>query len=138
MIYFVMAYSKWLSALRRRAYFPLISPRSVRSGIFMAISAIFRPAETANGEPMSVVPFKRATNNETPKRAGFWHRFAVTIDALAAYPVQHALSAQDLQRVDDEIARCRQLMFAPRRPLRIAFSRRTPVRSAFAPVKVRS
>jgi hypothetical protein len=104
----------------------------------MAISAIFRPTETANGRPMSVVPFKRAANNDMPKRAGIWQRCALMIDSLAAYPVRHALSAQDIRRVDDEIARCRQLMFAPPRPLRVGVSRRRPMHAAFAPVKVRS
>jgi hypothetical protein len=63
---------------------------------------------------MSVIPFERKTepeNTAPPQRHGFWRRVATTIGSLAAYPVKHALSEQELRRVDGEIVRCRQLMF---------------------------
>jgi hypothetical protein len=62
---------------------------------------------------MSVIPFepKAKPENTAPRRHGFWRRLATAIDSLAAYPVKHALSEQELRRVDGEIGRCRQLMF---------------------------
>jgi hypothetical protein len=44
-------------------------------------------------------------------RRGFWRGLAQRLDALAAYPTKHAISEQELRRVDDDIKRCRQLMF---------------------------
>lgn len=41
----------------------------------------------------------------------FWHGLADRLDALVAYPTKHAVSEQELRRVDDDIRRCRQLMF---------------------------
>lgn len=62
---------------------------------------------------MSVVPFERKAEpeNAAPQRHGFWRHLATAIDSLAAYPVKHALSEQELSRVDNEIVCCRQLMF---------------------------
>jgi hypothetical protein len=62
---------------------------------------------------MSVIPFKRKAEpeNTAPQRRGFWRRLATAIDSFAAYPVKHALSERELRRVDNEIVRCRQLMF---------------------------
>jgi len=47
----------------------------------------------------------------TAKRRGFWHELAERLDALVAYPAKHAVSEQELRKVDDDIKRCRQLMF---------------------------
>jgi hypothetical protein len=62
---------------------------------------------------MSVIPFERKAKpeNTAPQRHGFWRRLETAIDSLAAYQVKHALSEQELRRVDGEIVRCRQLMF---------------------------
>jgi hypothetical protein len=62
---------------------------------------------------MSVVAFERKAKpaNTVPQRHGFWRRLATAIDSIAEYPVRHALSEQELRRVDGEIVRCRQLMF---------------------------
>jgi len=43
-------------------------------------------------------------------KRGFWRTLAERLDALAAYPVKHAVSEQELRRVDEDIKRCRQLM----------------------------
>jgi hypothetical protein len=91
-----------------------------------------------------VVPFKReassadSTSDEGSERRGFWHRLSTAIDSLAAYPVQHALSEREKRLVDDEIARCRELMFAQPRSRRAAIRRRAPAHAALAAVKVRS
>jgi hypothetical protein len=71
---------------------------------------------------MNVIPFARQAKaeNPAPQRHGFWHRLATAIDSLATYPVKHALSEQELHRVDDEIVRCRQLMFP--RPQRFSIA----------------
>ncbi len=45
------------------------------------------------------------------KRRRFWRGLAERLDALVAYPTKHAVSEQELRRVDDDIRRCRQLMF---------------------------
>jgi hypothetical protein len=62
---------------------------------------------------MSVIPFEQKAKPEgtAPQRHGFWRRLATAMDSLAAYQVKHALSEQELRRVDGEIVRCRQLMF---------------------------
>jgi hypothetical protein len=65
---------------------------------------------------MSVIPFDRSLKatepgNEAPKRHRFWQGLAWTLHAIAAYPSRHVLSEQELRHVDDDIKRCRQLMF---------------------------
>jgi hypothetical protein len=45
------------------------------------------------------------------KSRSFWHRFARRLDALCAYPAKHAVSEQELRCVDNDIKRCRRLMF---------------------------
>ncbi len=45
------------------------------------------------------------------KQRRFWRGLAERLDALAAYPTKHAVSEQELRKVDDDIKRCRQLMF---------------------------
>ncbi len=46
-----------------------------------------------------------------PVRRRFWHELAERLDALVAYPAKHAVSEWELRRVDEDIRRCRQLMF---------------------------
>jgi hypothetical protein len=77
------------------------------------------------------------TLDERSQPCGFWHRLSTAIDSLAAYPVQHALSEREKRLVDDEIARCRELMFARPRSRRAAIRCRAPARAAVAAVKVR-
>ena len=48
------------------------------------------------------------------KRPGFWRALGRQLDAWVAYPARHAVSERDLRRVDDEIERCRSLMFKAR------------------------
>jgi len=90
-----------------------------------------------------VIPFKQeassadGTTDQGFPRCGFWRRLSTAIDSLAAYPVQHALSERDKRLVDDEIARCRELMFARPRSRRAAMRRGVPARAALAAVKVR-
>jgi hypothetical protein len=81
---------------------------------------------------MNVISFERKPGRESaaPQRRGFWHRFAQAIDSFAAYPVKHALSEQELRRVDDGIVRCRQLMFAKSQYVPAGVSRRLPVSHA--------
>ncbi|MGA2894942.1 MAG: hypothetical protein ABSE22_18910 [Xanthobacteraceae bacterium] len=64
---------------------------------------------------MSVMAFDRSSTPEghTPDRYNFWRGLAQTLDCLAAYPVKHAVSETELQRVADDIERCRRLMFKP-------------------------
>ncbi len=58
----------------------------------------------------------RKPADRTAKQRRFWHGLAERLDALAAYPTKHAVSEQELRKVDDDIKRCRQLMFKkPRR-----------------------
>jgi hypothetical protein len=49
-----------------------------------------------------------------PVKCGFWRTVAERLDALTAYPARHAVSEQELRRVDADIKRCRQLMFRKR------------------------
>jgi hypothetical protein len=62
---------------------------------------------------MSVLPndLRRKPADRTAKQRRFWHGLAERLDALAAYPAKHAVSEQELRKVDDDIKRCRQLMF---------------------------
>ena len=53
----------------------------------------------------------RKPADRTAKQRRFWHGLAERLDALAAYPTKHAVSEQELRKVDDDIKRCRQLMF---------------------------
>ncbi len=61
---------------------------------------------------MSVIPVDLSPTpaNRSAKRRRFWHRLGERLDALVAYPTKHAVSEQELRRVDDDIKRCRQLM----------------------------
>ena len=78
---------------------------------------------------MSVIPFepKAKPENTALRRHGFWRRLATAIDSLAAYPAKHALSEQQLHRVDNEIVRCRQLMFSKPQRFSIAVPSRLQV-----------
>lgn len=63
---------------------------------------------------MSATSVSRRPLERSAKRQGFWRGLAERLDALAAYPTRHAISQQDLRRVDDDIERCRQLVFKAR------------------------
>ncbi len=54
---------------------------------------------------------RRKPADSAAKQRGFWHGLAERLDALTAYPTKHAISEQELRKVDDDIKRCRQLMF---------------------------
>jgi hypothetical protein len=98
------------------------------------------------GEPqMRVIPFNKEARacGDAVKPSGFWQRLATAIDSLATYPVEHALSEREKRQVDDEIARCRQLMSMQPRPRHVAIRRHAPARVALARIasahaKVRS
>lgn len=62
---------------------------------------------------MSVFPedLRRNPGHRRAQRRRFWHRLAERLDALVAYPTHHAISEQELRKVDDDIQRCQQLMF---------------------------
>lgn len=46
-----------------------------------------------------------------PAKGRFWRALAEKLDALVAYPAKHAVSERELRRIDEDIRRCRQLMF---------------------------
>jgi len=71
------------------------------------------------------------------RRRGFWHGLAERLDALVAYPTKHAVSEQELRRVDDDIRRCRQLMFKKPQQEREAKLGRTPMLDAARAIKAR-
>jgi hypothetical protein len=55
--------------------------------------------------------FRPKPIDSSVKRRRFWRGLAEQLDALVAYPTKHAVSEQELRKVDDDIKRCRQLMF---------------------------
>ena len=57
---------------------------------------------------MAVIPIGLRAK---PARGRFWRALAEWLDALVAYPATHAVPEQELRRADDDIKRCRQLMF---------------------------
>ena len=57
---------------------------------------------------MTVIPIGLRSK---PARGRFWRAFAERLDALVAYPAKHAISERELRRADEDIRRCRQLMF---------------------------
>jgi len=59
---------------------------------------------------MSVLPDEPDPKPAVRAAKRFWSGLAERLDALVAFPVRHAVSEQDLRRVDDDIKRCRQLM----------------------------
>lgn len=61
---------------------------------------------------MSVIPIDFRSN---PAKGRFWRALAERLHALAAYPAKHAVSEQELRRIDEDIERCRQLMFPKQR-----------------------
>lgn len=63
---------------------------------------------------MSVIAAERKRTDRRSKRLGFWRGLGRRLDALVAYPTRHAVSEQDLRRVDDEIERCRRLILKAR------------------------
>jgi len=66
-----------------------------------------------------------------PAKRRFWHGFAERLDALIAYPAKHAVSEQELRRVDEDIKRCRQLMVKkPQQKRDAKFARVTAAREA--------
>ena len=77
--------------------------------------------------------FNRSLPDGPAKRRRFWRGFAERLDALAAYPTKHAVSEQELRKADDDIRRCRQLMFEKPQHRRDAkFARVTVAREARA------
>lgn len=88
---------------------------------------------------MSIVAVKSNSKpaDGAPPRPGFWHRLARRLDALVAYPANHAVSERELRRVDDDIRRCRQLMFGKPQACRDAMLGRLPMRHAVRAIKAR-
>ena len=80
----------------------------------------------------SLKPANRAT-----KRRQFWRGLAERLDALVAYPTKHAISEQELRRVDDDIRRCRQLMVKKPQHQRNAKLGGVPIPSAVRAMKGR-
>ncbi|HUI13253.1 MAG TPA: hypothetical protein VL048_07290 [Xanthobacteraceae bacterium] len=79
--------------------------------------------------------FRRKPVGHAVKRRRFWRGLAERLDALAAFPTKHAVSEQELRKVDADIKRCRQLMFnTPQQKrdgkrARLTVARGTPIRS---------
>ncbi|HTV29427.1 MAG TPA: hypothetical protein VMF32_16745 [Xanthobacteraceae bacterium] len=77
---------------------------------------------------MSAIPMG---SQSKPGGRRFWHELAERLDALVAYPAKHAISEQELRRVDDGIKRCRQLMFQKQQRKRdVTLARVTVARDA--------
>ncbi len=81
--------------------------------------------------------FLRKPADRSAERRRFWHGLAERLDALAAYPAKHAVSEQELRKVDDDIKRCRQLMFKKPRPQRDAKLGRLSMSNAVGAIKTR-
>ncbi len=79
----------------------------------------------------------RQPADRTAKRRRFWHGFAERLDALVVYPTKHAVSEQELRKVDDDIKRCRQLMFKKSQRQRDAKLERLSMSNAAAAIKTR-
>ena len=58
---------------------------------------------------MSVIPID--LRPKSAKRRGPWREFVERLDALLTYPARHVVSDQELRRIDEDIKRCRELMF---------------------------
>jgi hypothetical protein len=88
---------------------------------------------------MSVLPddLRRSPTDGTVKQRRFWHGLAERLDALAAYPTKHAISELELRKVDDDIKRCRQLMFKKPQRQRAAKLGRLTMPSAVGVLKTR-
>ena len=71
--------------------------------------------------------------NRAVKRRRFWRGLAERLDALVAYPTKHAISEQELRRVDDDIRRCRQLMVKKRSTSGTRSSAASRSRARFGP-----
>jgi hypothetical protein len=87
---------------------------------------------------MGVLPdvLRRKRTDRATKRR-FWQGLAERLDALAAYPTKHAVSEQELCKVDDDIKRCRQLMFKRPQRQRDAKLRRLSMPSAVRAIQGR-
>jgi hypothetical protein len=81
--------------------------------------------------------FGRKPADRAAKQRRFWHGLAERLDALAAYPTRHAISEQELRKVDDDIKRCRQLMFKKPRRQRDAKLGRLSMPGAIGALKTR-
>jgi hypothetical protein len=106
----------------------------------MATSANLAQQKQQEGEgPMSVLSdgFGRKPADRAAKQRRFWHGLAERLDALAAYPTRHAISEQELRKVDDDIKRCRQLMFKKPRRQRDAKLGRLSMPGAIGALKTR-
>ena len=71
------------------------------------------------------------------KRRQFWRGLAERLDALVAYPAKHAVSEQELRKVDDDIRRCRQLMIKKPQQLRNAKLGRVSIPNAVRAMKAK-
>lgn len=58
---------------------------------------------------MSVIPID--LRPKSARRRSPWREFVERLDALLAYPARHVVSDQELRRIDEDIKRCRELMF---------------------------
>lgn len=56
---------------------------------------------------MSVIPIDFGSKRA---KGRFCQTLAEKLDALFTFPAKHAVSEQELRRVDEDIERCRQLM----------------------------
>ncbi len=81
--------------------------------------------------------FGRKPADRTAKQRRFWHGLAERLDALAAYPTKHAVSEQELCKVDDDIKRCWQLMFKKPQRQRDAKLGRLSMPNAVGAIKTR-
>ncbi len=86
---------------------------------------------------MSIVPVELKPEDSAATRPGFWRRLAQRVDALVAYPANHAVSERELRRVDDDIKRCRQLMFGNPLAHRDAVFGRVPVHHAVRAIRAK-
>jgi hypothetical protein len=106
----------------------------------MAASANLAQQKQQEGEgSMSVLSddSRRSPADRTAKQRRFWHGLAERLDALAAYPTKHAISEQELRKVDDDIKRCRQLMFKKPQRQRAAKLGRLSMSNAVGVIKTR-
>ncbi len=81
--------------------------------------------------------FPRKPADRSAQRRRFWHGLAERLDAMVAYPAKHAVSEQELRKVDDDIKRCRQLMFRKPQGQRDASLRRLSMPNAVGAIKTR-
>jgi hypothetical protein len=81
--------------------------------------------------------FRREPADRATKRRQFWRGLAEWLDALVAYPAKHAVTEQELRKVDDDIRRCRQLMIKKPQQLRNAKLGRVSIPNAVRAMKAK-